>query len=63
MIAALKKTLALKPDNADALNYLGYTYAEKGERLDEAIVLIKRALILERDNGYILDSRAWAYYQ
>ena len=30
MIEALKKTLELKPDNADALNYLGYSYAEKG---------------------------------
>jgi tetratricopeptide (TPR) repeat protein len=63
MIAALKKTLDLKSDNADALNYLGYTYAEKGEHLDEAIQLIKRALLLKPDNGYILDSLAWAYYQ
>ena len=35
----------------------------KGERLDEAILLIKRALLLKPDNGYILDSLAWAYYQ
>jgi Flp pilus assembly protein TadD len=62
MIAALKKTLELKPDHADALNYLGYTYAEAGENLDEAIDLIKRALQIKRDNGYILDSLAWAYY-
>ena len=63
MIDALKKTIELKPDHADALNYLGYSYAEKGERLDEAIQLIKQALLIKRDNGYILDSLAWAYYQ
>ena len=63
MIAALQKTIALKPDNADALNYLGYSYAEQGVHLDEAIKLIKRALLYKPDNGYILDSLAWAYYQ
>jgi len=63
MIASLKKTIELKPDNADALNYLGYVYAEKGEHLDEAIQLIKQALVIKPDNGYILDSLAWAYYQ
>jgi Flp pilus assembly protein TadD len=63
MIAALKKTIELKPENADALNYLGYSYAEKGEHLDESVRLIKRALQNKPDNGYILDSLAWAYYQ
>ena len=63
MIGALKKTIELKPDHADALNYLGYSYAEKGEHLDEAIQLIKRALLIKPKNGYILDSLAWAYYQ
>jgi tetratricopeptide (TPR) repeat protein len=63
MIASLKKALEIKPDHADALNYLGYTYAEAGEHLDEAISLIKRALVIKKDNGYILDSLAWAYYQ
>jgi tetratricopeptide (TPR) repeat protein len=45
------------------LNYLGYSYAERGENLDESIQLIKRALLIKPDNGYILDSLAWAYYQ
>jgi len=63
MISALKKTLEIKPDHADALNYLGYTYAEAGENLDEAISLIRRALLIKKDSGYILDSLAWAYYQ
>jgi Flp pilus assembly protein TadD len=63
MIATLRKTIELKPDHADALNYLGYSFAEKGENLDEAIRLIKRALLIKPDSGYILDSLAWAYYQ
>jgi Flp pilus assembly protein TadD len=63
MIAALRKAIELKPDNPDTLNYLGYSYAEKGENLDEAIQLIKRALQVKPDSGYILDSLAWAYYQ
>ena len=36
---------------------------KSGENLDEAIQLIKRALLIKPDNGYILDSLAWAYYQ
>ena len=63
MIATLRKTIELKPDHADALNYLGYSFAEKGENLDESIRLVKRALLIKPDSGYILDSLAWAYYQ
>ncbi|HAS52979.1 MAG TPA: hypothetical protein DCS42_02055, partial [Nitrospiraceae bacterium] len=63
MIAALRKTLDVNPDHADALNYLGYTFADAGEHLDEAVALIQRALRIKPDNGYILDSLAWAYYR
>jgi tetratricopeptide (TPR) repeat protein len=38
-------------------------YAERGENLDEAIGLITKALELEPDNGYFIDSLGWAYYQ
>jgi tetratricopeptide (TPR) repeat protein len=62
MVRALTRTLEIRPDNADALNYLGYSYAEKGERLDEAVQLIKRALLIKPDNPYIMDSLAWAFY-
>jgi len=50
------------PDNASALNYIGYTWAERGERLDEAEVLISRARELRPDDGYITDSLGWVYY-
>jgi tetratricopeptide (TPR) repeat protein len=54
--------LEKNPDNASALNYIGYTWAERGERLDEAEVLIARARELRPDDGYITDSLGWVYY-
>jgi tetratricopeptide (TPR) repeat protein len=51
------------PQNALALNYLGYMYAEKGQKLKEAKVLIERALAIEPENGAYLDSYAWVLYK
>lgn len=61
--AAFKEVLARDPDNAPALNYLGYMLAERGERLDESLIYIKKALQLEPENGSYLDSLGWAYYK
>lgn len=61
--ATLKQLLANDPDNAEALNFLGYTYAEQGIKLDEAERLIRRSLKHKPDDGYHLDSLAWVYYQ
>lgn len=49
--------------NAVALNYVGYTYAERNERLEYALRLTERALAIEPDNGYYLDSRGWVFYR
>lgn len=57
------QVLKLDPDHADALNYIGYTYAEKGVNLEEAAQMITRALSIKPDNGYIIDSLGWVYYQ
>ncbi len=38
-------------------------YAERGQNLDEAIQLIEKALEIEPENGYFIDSLGWAYYQ
>lgn len=62
-IAAIIKSIELNPNNANALNYLGYTYAEQGVKLEEAESLIKRALKLEPSNGYYIDSLGWVYYK
>jgi tetratricopeptide (TPR) repeat protein len=49
------------PEHAPTLNYLGYMLADRGERLDEAVGFIKRALEAEPDNASYLDSLGWAY--
>ncbi|MBW2446637.1 MAG: tetratricopeptide repeat protein [Deltaproteobacteria bacterium] len=54
--------LEKNPESAGALNYIGYTWAERGERLDEAEVLISRASELRPDDGFITDSLGWVYY-
>ena len=55
--------IRLDPKHAEAYNYVGYMYAEKGINLDEAVKLISTALDLEPDNGYFIDSLGWALYQ
>lgn len=59
----LNKAIALNPDYAQALNYLGYSYIEEGKNLKEAEKLIKRALKISPDNGAYLDSLGWLYYK
>jgi tetratricopeptide (TPR) repeat protein len=61
--AAFKELIARDPHNAAALNYLGYMLAERGERLDESVGYVSKALELEPDNGSYLDSLGWAYYK
>jgi tetratricopeptide (TPR) repeat protein len=61
--AAFRQILVKEPDNAPALNYIGYMLAERGERLTESVDLLKKALELEPDNGSYLDSLGWAYYK
>jgi tetratricopeptide (TPR) repeat protein len=60
---AFRRVLAREPDNAGALNYLGYMLAERGERLEESVGYLKRALEKEPDNGSFLDSLGWAYFK
>jgi tetratricopeptide (TPR) repeat protein len=61
--AAFREVLRRDPLHAPALNYLGYMLAERGERLDEAVTLIQRALKVDPGNGSYLDSLGWAYYK
>jgi Flp pilus assembly protein TadD len=61
--ASLRELLARDPQDATALNYLGYMFAERGARLDEAVDLVQRALKIEPDNPSFLDSLGWAYFQ
>jgi tetratricopeptide (TPR) repeat protein len=59
----LRDMIQRDPLDAAALNYLGYMFAERGERLDEAVELVGRALRVEPDNPSFLDSLGWAYFQ
>jgi tetratricopeptide (TPR) repeat protein len=60
---AMRQVLKEDPDNAPALNYLGYMLADRGDRLDESVDYIKRALAIDPDNGAYLDSLGWAYFK
>jgi len=62
-LASMQKVLELDPKNAAALNYIGYSWAERGENLEEAEALIQRALALSPGDGYITDSLGWVYYK
>jgi tetratricopeptide (TPR) repeat protein len=62
-IESFREAIKADPNHANAYNYLGYLFAERGENLDEAVALITRAVEIEPDNGYFLDSLGWAYYQ
>jgi tetratricopeptide (TPR) repeat protein len=62
-IAIMKRIVAKDPDHADALNYIGYSMVEDGHNLEHALSLIKKADTLKPENGYIVDSLAWAYFR
>ncbi|MBU1696878.1 MAG: tetratricopeptide repeat protein, partial [Proteobacteria bacterium] len=62
-ISTMKKVIEIDPKDASALNYLGYSYADLGINLDEALLLIKRAHEIKPDDGYITDSLGWVYYK
>ncbi|HEY7499402.1 MAG TPA: tetratricopeptide repeat protein [Vicinamibacterales bacterium] len=59
----LRDLISRDPLDANALNSLGYMFAEQGERLDEAVTLLQRALKVEPDNPSYLDSLGWAHFQ
>lgn len=61
--ADLIKVLSTEPENANALNALGYTLADRTERLEEALGYIKRAAELVPDDPAILDSLGWVSYR
>ena len=61
--ADLRKVIELKPDHAHAYNALGYTFAERNKRLDEAYELIKKALSLSPDDAFIQDSLGWVQFR
>ncbi|KQT88532.1 hypothetical protein ASG48_00830 [Aurantimonas sp. Leaf443] len=61
--ADLKKALELSPDQPSVLNYLGYSWVDMGMNLDEGLNMIRKAVDLRPNDGYIIDSLGWAYYR
>ena len=59
----LRRVIALKPDQAHAYNALGYSLADRNERLDEAQQLIDKALSISPDDPFILDSKGWVLFR
>ena len=57
-----RKALQLKPDEPSVLNYLGYSYLDRGVNLKEGRKLIEQAYTKRPDDGYIVDSMGWAYF-
>jgi tetratricopeptide (TPR) repeat protein len=62
-VAELRRVLKLDPDFHAAMNYLGYTFAEAGMNLEEALALVSRAVTLDPDNGAYVDSLGWTYFR
>ena len=61
--AYFKRSLSLYPDQPDVLNYLGYSWIDMGIHLEEGLDLIRRAVRVRSNDGYIVDSLGWAYYR
>ena len=58
-----QKSIGLDPENDKALNYLGYMWADKGVRLDDALKLINKAVALDPKSGAYIDSLGWVLYK
>ena len=57
------KSLELNADQPQVLNYLGYSWVDQGVNLDRGLDMIKKAVELRPNDGYIVDSLGWAYYR
>ena len=60
---AFRRILVRNPEHAATLNYLGYMLADQGERLEESVGLLERAIEIDPHNGAYLDSLGWAYFK
>ena len=58
----LLESLKISPDQPNVLNYLAYSWVDKGINLNKGLVMLKKALKLKKNDAYIIDSLGWAYY-
>lgn len=59
----LTAALEIEPNRPEVLNYLGYSWIDRGENIPAAFTLIRQAVAQRPDAGYIVDSLGWAYYR
>jgi tetratricopeptide (TPR) repeat protein len=62
-VEVLLQIIKIDSNHYDALNYLGYSWAERGINLERSLDLVKKALEIKPDAAYIIDSLGWVYYQ
>ncbi|BDD86692.1 tetratricopeptide repeat protein [Desulfofustis limnaeus] len=62
-IEVMESIIALNPDHAEALNFVGYSWADANRNLEQALDYINRAMLLKPGNGYIQDSLGWAHFR
>ncbi|MDB5493368.1 MAG: hypothetical protein JWP86_705 [Phenylobacterium sp.] len=61
--ADLKAALAASPDEPELLNYLGYSWIDRGEHLKDAMAMVEKAVASDPRSGAMVDSLGWAYYR
>lgn len=62
-LETMQLVLEISPDHPEALNYVGYTWADKNINLEQAYIYIRRAVELKPNNGFIQDSLGWVYFR
>jgi tetratricopeptide (TPR) repeat protein len=61
--ADMQRALQLSPEQPDVMNFLGYSWVDRGERLTEGLAMIERAAVLRPMSGAIIDSLGWAHFR
>jgi len=59
----LKAAMVMRPDEPELLNFLGYSWIDRGVRLPEAMAMVKKAVELQPQSGAMIDSLGWGYYR
>lgn len=62
-IIKMQQVLVLNPDDPYALNYIGYSWADQGIRLDQALDYVIRAVEMKPEDGFVRDSLGWVYFK
>jgi tetratricopeptide (TPR) repeat protein len=59
----LQRALTLRPDEPELLNFLGYSWIDRGEKLPQALAMVQKAVTLDPQSGAMIDSLGWGYYR